>query len=89
MEEQYNETISRYKYRFMKITRTQFKFIINNDIEKLVSYLMEDYGMSMIDAFGKVYNSQIYEKLIDEKTGLYIQSPAYQYDYLKEELGLS
>ncbi len=73
----------------MRITRTQFKFIVNNDIEELVSYLMEDYGMSMIDAFGKVYNSQLYESLLNEKTGLYIQSPAYQYAYLKEELGLS
>lgn len=66
--------------------KEQIQFIIDSDVEELVSYLMEDERLTMIEAFEKVYNSQIYAKLIDLKTGLYIQSPAYIYEYLKEEL---
>ena len=33
-----------------------------------------------------VYNSEVYEKLVDLETGLYYQSPAYCYEYLKHEL---
>lgn len=68
------------------ITKKQFQFIVDCDVESMVSYLIEDYGMSIIDAFEKVYRSKIYTKLIDRNTGLFIQSPAYIYDYLKTEL---
>lgn len=33
-----------------------------------------------------VYNSNIYKKLLNVDTGLYLQSADYIYDYLKEEL---
>ena len=68
--------------------KEQIQFIIESDVEEIVSYLMEDFGMNLVDAFDKVYNSKIYTKLTDMKTGLYIQSPAYIYEYLKEELNV-
>ena len=43
--------------------------------------------MTILDAFDTIYNSRIYKKLIDTETGLYIQSPLYIYEYLKEEIG--
>lgn len=70
----------------MKLTKNQFQFIINSDVEALVSFLHEEQGVSLLEAFDKVYNSRIYEKLVDVKTGLYLQSPDYIYDYLREEL---
>lgn len=70
----------------MKLTKNQIQFIINNDVEQIVAYLQEDYQLSVLEAFDKVYNSRIYEKLSNIKTGLYLQSPDYIYDYLKEEL---
>jgi hypothetical protein len=33
-----------------------------------------------------VYNSQIFVKLSDVETGLYIESPSYVYELLKDEL---
>ncbi len=54
----------------------------------MVSFLIEDYDLNIVDAFDKVYSSKIYTKLCDTKNGLYIQSPAYIYEYLKEELKL-
>ena len=50
------------------------------------SRLMEERGLSMQDAFDKVYNSQLFEKLNDPKTGLYFQSSGYVYSYLLDEL---
>lgn len=71
----------------MKLCHNEIEFIINCDVEKIVSLLQEDYGMTILDAFDTIYNSKIYKKLIDTETGLYIQSPLYIYEYLKEEIG--
>lgn len=71
----------------MKQYNNEIEFIINCDVEKIVSLLQEDYGMTILDAFDTIYNSRIYKKLIDTETGLYIQSPLYIYEYLKEEIG--
>ena len=38
------------------------------------------------EAFDKVYNSRLFEKLNDPKTGLYFQSSGYVYSYLLEEM---
>jgi len=32
-----------------------------------------------------IYNSEVYIKLMDKETGLYIESSAYVYELLKEE----
>ena len=34
----------------------------------------------------KFYNSEVFEKLIDEETGLYLESPNYVYDLFKDEM---
>lgn len=69
----------------MRLTNNQFQFVVNSDVEALVSFLQEDYHLSLLDAFDRVYNSKTYERLTDRKTGLYLQSPDYIYDYLQEE----
>ena len=71
----------------MRLTKKQIQFIINCDVEEIVSFLQEDYNMPVIEAFDKVYNSELYKKLTSTRNGLYVQSPRYQYEYLKEELG--
>ena len=64
----------------------EFQFVMDCDVEALVSYLQEDYHLSLSDAFEKVYSSKVFEKLKDRQTGLYLQSPAYIYGILQEEL---
>lgn len=71
----------------MKLDNKKIEFIINCDVEEIVSLLQEDYDMNVLDAFDTIYNSKIYKKLTDTETGLYIQSPLYIYEYLKEEIG--
>lgn len=73
----------------MALEKKQINFIIDCDVEEIVYLLQEDYGMKILDAFNTVYNSNIYKKLIDTETGLYIQSPLYIYEYLKEEINES
>ena len=73
----------------MALEKKQINFIIDCDVEEIVTLLQEDYGMKILDAFNTVYNSNIYKKLIDTETGLYIQSPLYIYEYLKEEINES
>ena len=70
----------------MRLTKNQMQFIINCDVEEIVALLQEDYQMPLIDAFDCVYNSKIYQKLINERTGLYLESPVYIYRYLQSEL---
>ncbi|MBR1550084.1 MAG: hypothetical protein IJ634_05540 [Bacteroidales bacterium] len=69
----------------MSITQDQLQFIINSDVEQMVSRLQDEMGLSLEAAFSRVYNSIIYQKLLNTNTGLYLQSPDYIYDYLKKE----
>ena len=68
------------------MNENEFQFVMDCDVEALVSYLQEDYRLSLSDAFEKVYSSKVFEKLKDRQTGLYLQSPAYIYGFLREEL---
>lgn len=70
----------------MKLSKTQFLFIVNCDVEQIVCYLKDEGNKSLVEAFGMVYNSKLYTKLTDYRTGLFLKSPDYIYDCLKEEL---
>ena len=65
--------------------KAELEFMINYRIEQMVAYLMEDYGLTVLDAFDRVYNSRTYQLLMMPESGLYFQSPAYIYSYLIEE----
>ena len=66
--------------------KAEFEFIVRSIVDEMVSFLMEDYNMPMLEAFDKIYNSKIFEKLQDKGTGLYLRSAAYTYEHLKKEL---
>lgn len=51
-------------------------------------YLMEDYGYSLEKALELIYRSKTMELLQLEECELYVQSPAYIYDMLLQELHL-
>ena len=64
----------------------QTKFLIDSLVEHLALWAMRDYRLSMVEALQLVFNSQLYEKVIDLETGLYYQSAAYNYGLLKHEI---
>ncbi len=66
--------------------KKEFNLVVEMITNRLVSFLMEDYNLSLLDAMDKVYKSQTLEKLQDKSTGLYLRSAAYTYEYLKKEL---
>ncbi len=66
--------------------KKEFALVVEMITNQLVSFLMEDYKLSLLDAMDKVYTSQTLEKLQDKGTGLYLRSAAYTYEYLKKEL---
>ena len=57
-------------------------------ISEMPQYLMEDYGYTLEKALDVVYRSKTVELLQIEKGELYVQSPAYVYDMLLQELHL-
>ena len=64
----------------------QAKFLIDSLVEQLALWAMKDYSLSMTEALQLVFNSQLYNKVVDLETGLYYQSAAYNYGLLKHEL---
>ena len=62
------------------------QLLIEGITKDMIQYLMEDYGLELQAAFRQLYNSETYEKLQDERTGLYLQSSGYVYDFLQNEI---
>lgn len=59
----------------------------NDMVKDLASLLMDkDKSLNMEQALSLVFNSDTYQKLLDDKTRLYFQSPRYVFSYLKNEL---
>ena len=55
-------------------------------VQDLVEIHAESQGIEYDAAMCSIYNSQIYEKLMDPETGLYRESPAYVYGLFQDEL---
>lgn len=62
--------------------------LIDKRISDMTKYLMEDYNYSLEKALDTVYKSQTMSILQEEDAELYVQSSAYVYDMLINELGL-
>lgn len=63
-------------------------FLTDDIISEMTQYLMDDYGYTLEKALDVVYRSRTVELLQIEEGELYVQSPAYVYDMLLQELHL-
>ncbi len=70
----------------MNVSQAEFQNMKEEIVKDLIARLMEERGLSMQEAFDLVYNSRLFEKLSDPKTGLFFQSSGYVYSYLQEEI---
>lgn len=59
--------------------------MIEYTTQEVVRYLIEDNGISMEQAMERFYMSEVFEKLNDIETGLYLDGSAYIYEMLKRE----
>lgn len=64
------------------------KELMKDDMVTKLAMLLIDHGKAynMTDALETVINSETYQRLIDDKTALYYQSPRYVYDFLQNEM---
>lgn len=60
--------------------------LIEYVIQDIVDMFATDQNIEYDDAMNKFYNSEVFEKLQDKETGLYLESPEYVYDLFKDEL---
>lgn len=60
--------------------------MIEYTTQEVVGYLIEDDKISMKQALEQFYMSNVFEKLNDIGTGLYLEGSAYIYEMLKREM---
>lgn len=68
------------------IAQNQKEFLINRIVDKLTEFLVIDSSIDLTDALKIVYNSKVYQQLQDSEGDLYVQSPSYIYELLKQEM---
>ena len=55
-------------------------------IQDIVDMFATEQDIEYDVAMDKFYNSEVFEKLQDEETGLYLESSDYIYDLFKDEV---
>lgn len=65
---------------------TKREQLIEYITQDILAYLMEEQDIDWPEAMRIFYSSKTYEKLYDVKTGLYLESSAYVFSILKDEL---
>lgn len=70
----------------MKQSDNNFEFLVEYITTRVVEWIIRDQAVGLEDALLLFHNSEIFEKLCEKRTGLYIESPAYIYELLTEEL---
>ena len=55
-------------------------------IQDLVEIITEDQQVEYDNAMSILYNSLIFDKIMDAETGLYRESPAYVYGLFQDEM---
>ncbi len=58
-------------------------YLIDHALSELVKYVIEDTGCTIEQAMERVYNLPLMPLLQDEEGKLYVQSPAYLYELMK------
>jgi hypothetical protein len=70
----------------MKLNREQKQLMKDELSVELTGFLMDDFHYTPEEAIETLYTSETFERLQDDATGLYYQSPGYVYSFLLNEL---
>lgn len=60
--------------------------LIEYVVQDIVDMFSSDQNIEYDEAMNKFYNSEVFEKLQDKETGLYVESSEYVYDLFKDEI---
>ena len=69
-----------------RLTPEQIQLLKDELTTELAGYLVDDYHFTPEEAIDVLYTSETFERLQDNATGLYYQSPGYVYSFLDNEL---
>ena len=69
-----------------KLTPEQRQLLKDELSVEIAGYLVDDFKLSPQEAIDVLYTSETFERLQDDATGLYYQSPGYVYSFLDNEL---
>ena len=69
-----------------KLTPEQRQLLKDELSVEIAGFLVEDYKYSPEEAIDVLYTSETFDRLQDDATGLYYQSPGYVYSFLQNEL---
>ena len=70
----------------MKQPNNNFDFLVEYITTRVVEWIMRDQAIGLEKALLLFHNSETFDKLCEKRTDLYIESPAYIYELLTEEL---
>lgn len=60
--------------------------LIEYIVQDIVDMFSSDQNIEYDEAMNRFYNSEVFEKLQDKETGLYMESSGYVYDLFKDEM---
>lgn len=69
-----------------KLTPEQRQMLKDELSVEIAGFLVDDYKYSPEEAIDVLYTSETFDRLQDDATGLYYQSPGYVYSFLQNEL---
>ncbi len=69
-----------------KLTAEQIQLLKDDLCVELVDCLVDEFQYTPQEASDVLYTSETFERLQDDATGLYYQSPGYVYSFLQNEL---
>jgi len=70
----------------MTLTSQQKQLMKDELCVEIVGYLIDDLHITPNEALDTLYTSETFERLQDDTTGFYYQSPGYVYSFLQNEL---
>ena len=69
-----------------KLTPQQIQIMKDDIAVDLTEYLINTFHYTPQDALDVLYTSDTFNRLQDNETGLYYQSPGYIFDFLNKEI---
>ena len=69
-----------------RLTAEQRQLLKDELSTELAGYLVDDFHYTPEEAIDVLYTSETFERMQDDATGLYYQSPGYVYSFLLNEI---
>lgn len=64
---------------------SKVEFLMDATTCDVIKFIVEDFGVSALEAISMFYSTIMFDKLHNEETGLYLESEAYVYDLFVNE----